>query len=111
MHKLLASLITIAITAALSVPAVAGIRDPRVNQRQHHQQARVAQGVKSGELTRPEVKDIRSDRRDIRQEERQFKSDGQITKDERQELYQDQKAASQEIYQEKHDDQVRPKAE
>ena len=37
MHKLLASLITIAITAALTVPATAGTRDPRVNERQHKQ--------------------------------------------------------------------------
>ena len=111
MHKLLASLITIAITAALTVPATAGTRDPRVNERQHKQHGRMAQGVKSGELTRSEVKDLRGDQRDIRLEERQFKSDGKLTKDERQELHQDQKAASQEIYQEKHDDQARPKAD
>ena len=111
MHKLLASLITIAITAALTVPATAGTRDPRVNERQHKQHGRMAQGVKSGELTRSEVKDLRGDQRDIRLEERQFKSDGKLTKDERQELHQDQKASSQEIYQEKHDDQARPKAD
>jgi len=110
MNKFAISIVTVAISAMLATPALAGTRDPRVNHRQHKQDARIAQGVKSGELTRAEAKDLRGDRRDIRQEERQFKSDGQLTKDERQELHQDQNAASKEIYQEKHDDQERPKA-
>jgi len=110
MNKLLVAISTLAISAVLSVPAQAGTRDHHVNKRQHHQHARVAQGVKSGELTKAEAKDLRGDQKDIRAEEKEFKADGKLTKDERQELHQDQNAASKEIYQEKHDEQERPRA-
>lgn len=110
MNKLLFSILTVAFSATLSTAAMAGTKDPRVNHRQYNQHERIAHGVKSGELTRGEAKDLRSDQRGIRQEERAFKSDGKLTKDERQELHQDQHAASKEIYQEKHDAQERPRA-
>ena len=110
MNKLLLSIMSLAITAVLASPAMAAIKDPKINKHQHHQQKRIAQGVKSGELTRGESKDLVSDQRDIRKEERQYKADGQFTKNERQEVRQDQHAASKEIYQEKHDAQDRPRA-
>jgi Ni/Co efflux regulator RcnB len=110
MNKLLLSIMTVAMTATLAISAMAGTRDHRVNQRQHNQHERIGQGVKSGELTKDEAKDLRTDQKSIRQEEQQFKSDGTMTKDERQELHQDQNAASKEIYQEKHDEQERPRA-
>ena len=101
----------ILVAATLSAPTFAGTKDPRVNEHQLRQHERIAQGVKSGELTHAEAKDLRGDQKGIRQEERQFKSDGKLTKNERQELHQDQGAASKEIYQEKHDAQERPKAQ
>lgn len=107
MDKYIATII-LALATGLTLPAVAGTRDPGVNARQLHQHQRIANGVRSGELTRPEAKDLRSDQRDIRQEERGFKADGQLSSNERQELHQDQRAASQEIYQDKHDAQTRP---
>ncbi|MDI1361149.1 hypothetical protein [Methylotenera sp.] len=110
MNKLLLSIMAIAVSATFATSSMAGVRDPNVNKHQHNQDRRIAQGVKSGELTRGEVKDLRGDQRSIRQEERAFKSDGNLTKDERQELHQDQHAASKEIYQEKHDAQERPRA-
>lgn len=110
MNKVLFSILTVALSATLSIAAMAGTKDPRVNHRQLNQHERIAQGVKSGELTKGEAKDLRGDQKDIRQEEKQFKSDGKLTKNERQELHQDQNAASKEIYQEKHDAQERPSA-
>ena len=110
MNKLLVTISAIAFTAVLSSPAQAATHDPRVNHRQHNQHARIAQGVKSGELTKAEAKDLRSDQQEIRTEEKAFKSDGKLTKDERQELHQDQNATSKEIYAEKHDEQERPRA-
>jgi hypothetical protein len=65
------------------------------------------QGVKSGELTRPEAHELRQETRDIRDLEHDYKSDGTLTKDERQTLQQDLNQESREIYQEKHDDQQR----
>lgn len=92
-------------------PAVPGaVRDPGVNQRQQNQVARTAQGVRSGELTRPEAQEVREERRDIRELERDYKSDGTLTKDERQDLHQQLNQSNRDIYEEKHDDEKRPDA-
>ena len=107
---LIGSVIAVGFTVSLSGQALAGTRDPRVNHREHNQHQRIAQGVKSGELTHAEANDLRGDQKNIHQEEKAFKSDGTLSKNERQELHQDQTAASKEIYQEKHDAQERPKA-
>lgn len=85
-------------------------RDPGVNQRQHVQGHRVKQGVRSGELTRQETGSLMQERRAIRQEEREYKSDGKLTKDERKDLHQDLNDLSKDIYKEKHDDEQRPRA-
>ena len=85
-------------------------RDPGVNQRQHVQNHRIKQGVRSGELTRRETGGLMQERRDIRQEERGYKSDGKLSKDERKDLHQDLNDLSKDIYQEKHDDDKRPRA-
>lgn len=82
-------------------------RDPGVNARQHTQNERVRQGVRSGELTRTEAQGLREDRREIRQLEREYKSDGVLTRDERRDLQQEQNEYSRSIYQEKHDDERR----
>lgn len=106
-HALVASVICLfaAGTAFATTPAN---RDPGVNKRQHHQQDRIQQGVRSGELTKDEAKGLRADQKSIRQEERAYKSDGTLTKDERKDLHQDLKASSKNIYQEKHDAEKRP---
>jgi Skp family chaperone for outer membrane proteins len=85
----------------------AAVRDPGVNQRQANQTGRIAQGVKSGELTRDEAQELRTERRDIRGLEQTYKSDGTLTRDERQDLHQQLNQQSQEIYEEKHDEEKR----
>jgi hypothetical protein len=85
----------------------AAVRDPGVNERQANQTGRIVQGVKSGELTHGEAQDLRTERRDIRELEQTYKSDGALTKDERQDLHQQLNQQSQEIYEEKHDDEKR----
>jgi Skp family chaperone for outer membrane proteins len=85
----------------------ADIRDPGVNQRQVNQTGRIVQGVQSGELTRGEAQELRTERRDIRDLEQDYKSDGSLTKDERQDLHQQLDQQSHEIYEEKHDDEQR----
>jgi polyhydroxyalkanoate synthesis regulator phasin len=87
-------------------PPVA-VRDPGVNARQRNQQGLIAQGVRSGELTKEEAKGLAQEQRSIRQEERQYKADGVLTKDERKDLHQDLNAASRNIYNEKHDSDTR----
>lgn len=83
-------------------------RDPGVNHRQNHQQHRLKQGVKSGELTRAEGRQLHQERKAIRVQERAYKSDGNLTRAERKDLHQDLNALSKDIYQQKHDDESRP---
>jgi Skp family chaperone for outer membrane proteins len=85
----------------------AAVRDPGVNERQANQTGRIAQGVKSGELTHDEAQDLRTERRDIRDLEHGYKEDGSLTRDERQDLHQQLNQQSQEIYEEKHDEEKR----
>lgn len=84
--------------------------DQGMNQRQTKQVDRIRQGVRSGELTRAEAKNLKQDHRDIRQEERQYKSDGHLSKAERRDLRQDRDALSKDIYRAKHDSDKRPHA-
>lgn len=92
---------------ALLPAAEAGTRSPGVNKRQHNQHHRIVDGVKSGELTRGEVRELRGEQRAIRIKKRAYKSDGDLSRSERKELHQDLNAASRNIHDEKHDDDVR----
>jgi hypothetical protein len=83
------------------------IRDPFVNARQDNQHDRIAHGVGNGQLTREEFKDVAGTQKDIRQQEREYKSDGTFTKDERKDIHQEMNQASKAIYQEKHDAETR----
>lgn len=56
---------------------------PRVDVKQRNQTVRIAQGVKSGELTRWETANLRQDRRQLRKMERRAKADGVVTRGER----------------------------
>ncbi len=84
-----------------------GIHDPVVNKRQRHQQKRIVQGIRSGELTKREVLRLEKEQTRIRREERRFKADGVLTKRERIKLHRDLDRASRHIYKEKHDNQKR----
>ncbi len=88
-----------------------GTNSPGINKREHVQKNRIKQGVHSGELTKGETKELVTEQRDIRQLERDYKSDGSLTADERKDLHQQLNQASKEIYEEKHDDEARPKAQ
>ncbi len=107
MKKITMVLIGLTVSSLLVSSAFAGGRDHRINHRQHNQHARIAGGVKSGELTRDEAKDLRGDQKELRQKERAYKADGQLTKDERKDLHKDLNEDSKEIYEEKHDDETR----
>ncbi len=103
-------IIVSAVLIALPLVVSAGTRDPGVNQRQHNQQGRIQQGVKSGELTAGETRRLQGEQRHIRREEARYKSDGQLTPAERADLHRDQNRASRDIYRQKHDAQDRPPA-
>lgn len=76
----------------------------RIQQRQHDH---IAQGVRSGELTRREAHQLIEEQRAIRAEERAYLADGVLTRAERTDLYEDLSDARQHIYNETHDAQTR----
>jgi len=94
--KLLAALLTLAVAA----PALAA----EVDQREANQQARIAEGVKSGQLTPRET--ARLERKEARID-RQIKADraangGHLTPAERRQINREQNRVSRQIYREKH---------
>ncbi|MBI4189984.1 MAG: hypothetical protein HY525_05540 [Betaproteobacteria bacterium] len=107
MNKASSAIIAVLIAAAFPVASYAGTRDPGVNHRQHNQQQRIQQGVRSGELTRGEARHLGREARDIRREERIYKSDGNLSRWERADLRRDLNGLSRDIYREKHDRQQR----
>ncbi len=80
-------------------------RRTEVNNRLKNENKRINQGVKNGTLTQSEAQQLRSQDKNIRQEERNMAANngGHITKAEQKDLNQQENAASKQIYQEKHD--------
>ncbi len=78
-----------------------------VNQRQRNQQKRIRQGVRSGELTRNEVRKLEKQQVWIHRHEVKAKSDGEFTNKERAKIHREQERASLHVYKEKHDNQAR----
>jgi hypothetical protein len=78
------------------------LRTPVARKRQVHQQRRIVRGVRSGELTKKEVKVLRDDQQDVREEKREARADGIVTAGERKEIQQEQNQASRRIHRAKH---------
>ena len=94
-------LVTVLIATIATIAAGSAFADS-INQRQHRQGERIAQGVQSGELTKDEAKSLRAERKAIRTEERAYRADGKFTKAERKDVQQDLNQSSHDIYREKH---------
>ena len=80
---------------------------PKVIERQANQQARIAQGEKSGELTNAETTHLETREAKIQHDKRVAKSDGRVTPAERAKLNREEDRTSRAIYRQKHDGQVR----
>ncbi|TDG37996.1 hypothetical protein EZJ43_02585 [Pedobacter changchengzhani] len=63
---------------------------------------RIKEGVKTGELTKAEAKDLREDNKGLKNEVKVAKADGKVDKAERRVLAKDQSKFSKEIYHKKH---------
>lgn len=79
----------------------------RVDRRQFRQHSRIAEGVRSGELTRGEAKRLRAGERHVRRMERRAEADGTVTEKEAARLEKVQDRMSARIYNQKHDEQKR----
>ena len=100
----------LAATAALVsvvfvVPASADT--PVLDQREHNQAQRIAAGVRSGELTRPETRRLVRGQANLRRLEARAKSDGEVTTRERARLQREASQQSRRIARQKHDRQSR----
>lgn len=88
------------------VLASAQTHTPRVTKRQVHQQARIEQGVKSGELTPVETRRLERQQAKIAVDKSKAKSDGVVTPTERAKLNHEQNRASRRIARMKHNNRI-----
>ena len=105
MKRLVLFLISAAALVAFTATEVSA--KPRVGNRQIRQQKRIRQGVKSGSLTKNEVKKLEKQQARIQRTKRRMRSDGKVTVKERVKLERMQDKASRQICKEKHDRQTR----
>ena len=77
-----------------------------INGREHQEQVRIHQGIRSGELTRAEARRLEAEQARIRVDERFARQDG-FTAKERERLQKELQHASKDIYKQKHDNQDR----
>ncbi len=107
---------TIALAAMLAAPALMvaqtptpGKNDYNIHQRKNAQQGRIAQGVKSGQLTGGETARLEHQERGINREERGMRAqdNGHLTKQDRRVIHHQQNQESRRIYRDKHNGRVR----
>jgi len=84
----------------------------KVDQRRENQQDRIAQGIKSGQLTAGETSKLENQQRGINQQVKADRSanGGKLTTGEKQQINKEQNAASKNIYNKKHNAQTQSKA-
>jgi hypothetical protein len=83
-----------------AIPAWAGATS--INQIERREQARIRQGIRSGELTRSEARRLEAEQARIRVDERFARANG-LTLKERERLRNELHRAGRNIYEEKHD--------
>jgi hypothetical protein len=103
LKRIVASLLIL----GLAAPVFAGGHTPNLDQREHNQRARIQQGVRSGELTRPETRRLKRGEIALHRNEAVAKSDGVVTARERARLQAEANNMSRRIYRQKHDPQAR----
>jgi uncharacterized membrane protein YebE (DUF533 family) len=99
--------LTLTLTALTATLAMAQTATPRINHRQVRQEARIHQGVQSGELTRGEAMRLQAGERHIQQMKVRAKSDGVVTPAERGRIGRAQNRESRRIARLKHNDITR----
>ena len=107
MKRIFTILFTVSLLFGISAIASAQTHTPKINQRERNQQRRINQGIKSGELTRPEARRLEAQEGRIRADEKIDKADGKVTPKERRQLDRELNRTSKHIYNQKHDGQER----
>lgn len=104
------SKIAAALFALVALPVAAQTSTPRVDQRQVNQEARIQQGVQSGELTNREAAKLDKGQAKVQAKEDKAKADGVVTPKERAKLAKAQNKQSKKIHKQKHDAQKKAPA-
>jgi len=104
--KIVLSILLVA-TFILSASALSMAGPRGVNSREHREQQRINQGIRSGELTRREAGRLEAGLARIRINERFARLDGRLTPAERARLQRELNRESRSIYRQKHDAQDR----
>lgn len=105
MKKLFSLTLSVVFVLGLGVAAFA--HTPYIDRREHREQQRIRQGVRSGELTRGETRRLEMEQARIRGYEWYAKSDGHVSRTERRRLDHMLDRSSRDIYRQKHDGQER----
>ena len=103
----LKTIAAIAILSAASCAAAAQSASARPASTLQHDNKRIHQGVKSGQLTSTERARLKAQEAKLRQERKDYRVDG-VSAAERKDLRKDKKRFSKNIYRQKHDGQTRP---
>ena len=100
----LASATVFAQAPATTPTPTPGQHDHNINQRKADQQGRIAQGVKSGQLTAGETSRLEHQESGINREERGMRAqdNGKLSKQDRKTLHTQQNQESRRIYRDKH---------
>lgn len=106
MKRIVSILLSVIFVLGLGLSAMAQ-KTPSVDNRQHRQQRRIKQGVKSGSLTKREAVKLEAGQAKTRRLERKAKADGTVTVKERATLQHRENKTSRRIYRQKHDSQNR----
>ena len=106
MKRIVSILLSTVFVLGLGLTAMAQ-KTPSVDNRQHRQQKRIKQGVKSGSLTKREAVKLEAGQAKTRRIERRAKADGTVTAAERARLQHRENKTSRKIYRQKHDNQNR----
>ena len=93
--------------ALIVIAGSASADTPRYNARQAHQQQRIVNGVKSGELTLRETRRLAAGQVHLNRVENRAKADGVVTARERAHMQHEANQQSHRIYRQKHDAQDR----
>lgn len=92
----------------LTAAASAQTKTPRVDRRERRQEARIQEGVKSGELTKKEAATLEAQQQKIRKDEMKAKADGTLSPAERMKLKREQNRANRRIFRKKHNAAEQP---
>ena len=99
--------LTLTLAALTATMATAQTATPRIDRREARQEARIHQGVRSGELTRGEAMRLQGGERHIDRMECRAKRDGDMTPRERERIGRAQDRESRRIWGLKHNDITR----